>query len=112
MKNLLRCAALTGVFAGFAFAASYNGHLLDAACVDQNKSKNCDPTSNSTAFVLVVEGKTMRLDDAGNAKAVEALKSRSDRRRDPNTPTSSAVTAKVTGTMEGDVLRVDMIEVQ
>jgi hypothetical protein len=112
MQKLLRVCAVSGLLAGLAFAENYSGRLLDATCVDQNKSKNCDPTSMSVAFVIVADGKTMHLDDAGNAKAVKAMRGRADRQKDPNTPGSSAVNAKVTGTAEGDVLRVDVIEVQ
>jgi hypothetical protein len=104
--------AITGLLAGFAFAESYSGRLLDSTCVDQNKSKNCDPTGTSTAFVIIADGKIMKLDDAGNAKAVTAMKNRSDRQKDPNTPGSSAVIAKVTGTPDGEVIRVDLIEIQ
>src|SRR5438132_13367778 len=73
MKKLLRLSAITGIFAVFAFAENYSGRLLDATCIDQGKSKICDPTSTSTHFALNVGGKIYRLDDAGNAKAVEAL---------------------------------------
>jgi hypothetical protein len=85
--------------------------LLDATCIDEGKSKTCDPTSTSTHFALNVDGKTYRLDDAGNAKAVEALKNRADRQKDPG-PAVNTVTAKVGGTKDGEILRVDVIEVQ
>ena len=112
MKKFLGLGALLVALSGFAFAGDYSGRLLDGTCVDQNKSKNCDPTGTSTAFVIVVNGKAMHLDDAGNAKAVKAMKNRSDRQSDPNARVGSAVMAKVAGTAEGDVLRVDLIEVQ
>ena len=111
MQKLLRMGAVAGMLAGFAFAENYSGRLMDANCVDQNKSKACDPTNTSTAFVLIVEGKTLRLDDAGNAKAVTALKNRADRQKDPSMP-SNTVSAKVNGTKDGEIIRVDVIEVQ
>ena len=111
MKKLLRIGAIAAMFAAFALAESYSGRLLDATCIDQGKSKVCDPTSTSTHFALNVEGKIYRLDDAGNAKTVEALKNRADRQKDPGLP-SNTVTAKVDGTKEGEVIRVDLIEVQ
>jgi hypothetical protein len=111
MKHLLRLSAVAGMFALFAFAENYSGRLLDATCIEQGKSKVCDPTSTSTNFALNVDGKIYRLDDAGNAKAVEALKNRADRQKDPGLPVNT-VTAKVAGTKEGEVLRVDAIEVQ
>jgi hypothetical protein len=111
MQKILRLTAITGLFAAFAFAENYSGRLLDATCIDQGKSKVCDPTSTSSRFALNVDGKIYRLDDAGNAKAVEALKNRADRQKDPGAPVNT-VTAKVDATKEGDVLKVDAIEVQ
>jgi len=111
MRQILRMGAIAGLLATFAFAESYSGRLLDATCIDQGKAKICDPTSTSTHFALNVEGKIYRLDDAGNAKTVEALKNRADRQKDPGLPVNT-VTAKVDGTKEGEVLRVDHIDVQ
>jgi hypothetical protein len=111
MQKLLRIGAIAGISVAFAFAENYSGRLLDATCIDQGKSKICDPTSTSTHFALNVEGKIYRLDDAGNAKTVEALKNRADRQKDPGLPVNT-VTAKVNGSKEGEVLRVDEIEVQ
>jgi hypothetical protein len=54
----------------------------------------------------------LRLDDAGNGKAVKALRGRADRQRDPNAPVSQSIVARVTGTSDGDVIRVDTIEIQ
>jgi hypothetical protein len=112
MKNFLALGALSVMLGGLAFAENFSGRLLDATCVDQSKTKACDPTSTSSAFVMIVNGKAMRLDDAGNAKAVKALRSRSDRQTDPNAPAASSVMAKVTGTAEGDIIRVDVIQLQ
>jgi len=104
--------ALAAIGVGLACAETYNGRLLDAACVDQNKSKNCDPVDNVAAFVLVVNGKAYHLDDAGNTKAIQAMKDRSDRRKDPAAAATTMVAAKVSGTADGDVIRVDAIEIQ
>ena len=112
MKNFLALGALLVLFGALAFAENFNGRLLDANCIEQSKTKACDPTPTSTAFVIIMNGKAMRLDDAGNAKAVKALKSRSDRQADPNAPAASSVMAKVTGTAEGDIIRVDVIQLQ
>src|SRR5215470_16780074 len=112
MQKLLTLGALSAMLGGLAFAANFNGRLLDATCVDQNKSKACDPTSTSATFALLVNGKMLKLDDAGNAKAVKALQGRADRQTDPNAPSAGAVLAKVTGTSDGDVIRVDVIQLQ
>ncbi|MDR3701861.1 MAG: hypothetical protein P4L56_19585 [Candidatus Sulfopaludibacter sp.] len=81
--------------------------------MSQQKSvQACTPTSTTTAFLVVVSGKSYKLDDAGNTKAVEALKNRADR-TDPNAPpASTAVSAKISGTAQGDTIVVDNIQVQ
>jgi len=118
MRKLFGLAAISALFAFAAPPETYSGRLLDAHCVMQKtpstsaKSSACDPTSNSTTFALNVSGKMYRLDDAGNAKVIEAMKSRADREKDPSMPASTMVNAKATGTLEGDVLQVDTIQVQ
>ena len=112
MRHVMKIAAIAGVFAGLACAETWNGRLLDATCIDQQKSAACDPNENTVAFAINLAGKIYRLDDAGNGKAVEALKGRADRTKDPNVPNPAAVSAKVTGSIEGEVLKVETIEVQ
>jgi hypothetical protein len=114
MRRLLTMCAVVAVFTTLALAESWTGKLVDAGCAaDQQKSATtCDPTSSTTTFALVASGKTFKLDDAGNAKAIEALKNRADRSTDPKAPPSTTVTAKVTGTKDGDNLKVETIEVQ
>jgi len=84
--------------------------------MDQQKSAaTCDATSSTTSFALLVAGKAVKFDSAGNAKAIEALKSRADRSANPtnpSTPPSTQISAKVTGTQDGDNLKVEAIEVQ
>jgi hypothetical protein len=115
--------ALAGLFAAFTCAETWNARLLDASCVEAQKAPSCDPTAGSVTFAINVAGKIYRLDDAGNAKAVEALKARADRAKDPNpspnqaketaaSPENAAITAKVTGTLEGEIVKVESIQVQ
>jgi hypothetical protein len=119
MRRILTLCASVAVFSALALAESYSGRLVDASCYDQQKSATaCDPTSSTTSFALVVSGKPAKFDDAGNAKAIEAMKSRADRSANPNAPAGSAsapskqIAAKVTGTKDGDNLKVEAIEVQ
>jgi len=101
------------VFSALALAETWTGRLVDASCVDQQKAvTTCDPTSATTSFAIVVSGKPYKLDEAGNTKAMEALKGRADRSTDPNKPASPQISAKVTGTKDGDNLKVESIEVQ
>jgi len=115
MRRLLTCCAFVAVFTGLALAENWTGKLVDASCAaDQQKAAtSCDPTSSTTAFAIVVSGKAYKLDDAGNTKAAEAMKNRADRSTNPNAPPTTTVTAKVTGTKDGDnTLKVETIEVQ
>ena len=52
-------------------------------------------------------------EDRSSAEAVaEALKGRADRAADPTKPASPQIAAKVTGTKEGENIKVETIEVQ
>lgn len=114
MRRLFTIAASVAFFSVLALADNFNGKLIDATCMDQQKSVTaCNPSSTTTSFLISVDGKTYRLDDAGNTKAMEALKNRADRSAAPNnTQTPAEVAAKVTGTKEGDTIKVDSIVVQ
>src|SRR5262249_17876790 len=114
MRRLLTLCACVTVFTALALAESWTGRLVDASCSAQQKSATtCEPTSSTTAFALVAGGHSYKLDDAGNAKAMEAMKNRADRSTNPNSPQSTSVTAKVTGTKDGDNnIKVDSIQVQ
>src|SRR5215467_14307811 len=113
MRSILKIAALLGVFAALACADTWNGRLLDSSCVDQQKSAACDPSSSTVTFSINVAGKIYKLDDAGNAKAVEAMKARGERAKDPATPNANTtITAKVTGALEGEVVKVESIQIQ
>lgn len=112
MRRLLTIATTTAIFATLALADNFTGKLLDTACLDQQKAPAaCQATANTTAFAVDVSGKTFRLDDAGNQKAVKALRDRADRSTDP-AAAAAPLNAKITGTRDGDVLKVDSIEVQ
>lgn len=112
MRRLFTIAAAVAFFSLLALAENFSGKLIDATCMDQQKSVTaCNPSSTTTSFLIAVEGKAYRLDDAGNTKAMEALKNRADRSA-PGAPTTADVSAKVTGTKEGDTIKVDSIVVQ
>jgi hypothetical protein len=112
MQKSIRMFAAAALFSAAAFAETWTGTLVDAHCMDQKKSgAECSPMSSTSSFALVLpDGKTVRLDAAGNAKAGDALKNNADRAKNPgaNTP----VTAKVTGSLEGGTIHVQTIEVQ
>ena len=111
---MLTLTALIAVFSALALAETWTGRLIDSSCYEQHKSAmNCDANSATTAFALDVAGKIFTLDQTGNTKAAEALKSRADRSTDPTKPPSAQIMAKVTGTKDGEnTLKVETIDVQ
>jgi hypothetical protein len=115
MRRSVTLFALLAAFSVLALAESWQGRLIDATCYTQKKSEaTCDPTGSTTAFGLMVSNKVLALDEAGNTKTAEALKSRADRSTDPNKPPSTMVMAKITGTKEDEntPLKVETIEIQ
>lgn len=112
MRRVFTIATLAAISATLALAEDWTGKLLDASCLDQKKAvESCQASGTTTSFALQVSDKTYRLDDAGNQKAIKALQGRADRSADP-TMASAPVNAKVTGTRDGQVLKVDSIDVQ
>ncbi|MGO4883182.1 MAG: hypothetical protein ACLP59_20530 [Bryobacteraceae bacterium] len=97
-----------------AFAETYSGTLVDASCAAQKKSTACSPTTSTTAFALQqANGTMLKLDADGNTKAAQALKesnSSADRAQNPNAA-NMQVTATIQGTLTGDEIKVNSIEV-
>jgi hypothetical protein len=126
MRKLLTLGGALAVFAGLSMAADFTGRLVDATCHSTQQTKpagqsaqpsdtkeTCDVTAATSSFAIEVGGKVYNLDASGNSKATNAMKSRADRSANPSSSTTSgAVNAKVTGTMEGDTIKVDSITVQ
>ena len=114
MRRLVTFCACLAVFSVLALAESWTGRLVDASCYDQQKSATaCDPSASTTSFALIAAGQAYKLDDAGNSKAAAALKNRADRSADPDRPSKGVVSAKVTGTKEGDdTIKVVSIDVR
>lgn len=111
MRKILSFLAITLMFSTLAFAKSFTGKLIDAACYDKDKSATCAPTNATTTFALIVSGKIYKFDSAGNSKAAMALKNRADR-TDPAQPQSQEVNASVDGEESGGTITVQKIEVQ
>ncbi len=111
MRRVLRTGALLTVVSALALAETWSGKLVDATCADPQKTESCAPTTSTSAFAIVSSGKMLKLDATGNTKAAEALKNRensANRSKDPN----SQITARVQGTLDGDVIKVDSIDVR
>ena len=107
-------SAILALGSVMAFAETFTGRLLDASCASQQSSADCTPTATTAAFAIQVSGKLLKLDADGNTKAAAALKESAksaDRQKDPNAP-NNQVMAKVEGTLSGDEIKVDTIQVQ
>lgn len=112
MRIVFTFLAAATLFSGLALAETWTGRLLDASCMDQQKNvKACEATTATTAYAIEVDGKTYKLDETGNTKAADAIKNHAERAANPNAP-ATPVTAKVTGTKEGDTIKVENLEVQ
>jgi len=113
MRSILIATACVAMFACLGLAETFNGKLIDASCVAQQKaSDSCAPTDSTTMYALDVSGKVYKLDDTGNGKAADAIKNQANRQANPDSTKKTVVAAKVNGTLDGDVIKVDTIEVR
>lgn len=84
--------------------AKWTGSLTDASCKAADVAAKCDASESTKAFGITTDdGKFVKFDEAGNSKAMLALESRRGR------PGEKKVT--ITGTMDGDTVKVEAIEV-
>jgi hypothetical protein len=103
---IVRIAALaassTAVFAG-----TWTGTIVDVMCKGKDlagHTRQCAVNCAKGGFGLVLsDGKFVKFDERGNAKALSVLKT-SSKEKD--------LKAKVTGGLDGDVIQVESIELQ
>ena len=107
MTRLTKIALSFSLFAGLAVAETWSGTLVDVMCKGRdlaNHTKQCALKCAKSGFGLVLsDSKFVKFDEAGNSKAVAALKA-TDKEKD--------LKAKVTGKMEGDLIQVESIDIQ
>jgi hypothetical protein len=107
VKRLTGFALGLSLFAALGFAETYSGTLTDVMCKDKDltsHTRQCALGCAKSGFGLVTsDGKFLKFDEAGNAKAVAALKA-SDKESD--------LKAQVNGKLEGQVLRVESVQLQ
>jgi hypothetical protein len=88
-----------------AAADSFSGTVVDVMCKGKDLSghtRECAVTCAKSGYGLVTaDGKFLKFDESGNARTLSSLK-KLTREKD--------LKAKVTGTMDGDVLKVQSIE--
>lgn len=107
MKRFALFAAATSLFTVVAWADSWNGTLVDVMCKNKDlagHTAKCGIACAKSGFGLVLtDGKFMKFDEAGNAKALAALKA---------TSKEKDLKAKVTGALDGETVQVESIEIQ
>lgn len=106
MKRFLGYAAITAAFSMLAFGETFSGTVMDSMCAGAHKDATKHTTkcalacADSGMGLLMSDGTFVKFDKEGNDKAIAALK---------GTKKSADLKATVTGTKEGDTLKVDSI---
>ena len=107
MNSLLRCAIGLAAFASLGLAETWTGTVVDVMCKGRDlasHTRQCALDCAKGGYALVTaEGKFMKFDEGGNAKALAAIKA---------TSKEKDLKAKVTGSMDGDLIRVQSIQIQ
>jgi hypothetical protein len=102
----MRLIALSLLMLGsLAAADSFSGTVVDVMCKGKDLSghtRECAVTCAKSGYGLVTaDGKFLKFDESGNARTLSSLKKLAKEKD---------LKAKVTGTMDGDVLKVQSIE--
>ncbi len=108
MRRLLCSGAALLLFAVAGFAETFSGIVIDVNCHKRpdaaSHTKACAIKCARSGYGLVTaDGKFLKFDEAGNTKALAALKA---------TSKEKDLTATVNGTAEGDMIKVESIEIQ
>src|SRR5947209_9633270 len=107
MKRVLLLSGAFSLISIGAFAETWTGTLVDVMCKGKDLSSHtakCAVSCAKSGYGLVLsDGKFVKFDESGNAKAMAALKS-TDKEKD--------LKAKVSGSLDGDVVRVNSIDLQ
>jgi hypothetical protein len=109
VKQFAIIAILFAMSATFAFAGTWTGRLVDAACKATNEGRDssvasCAATTATHLFAVeLADAKVLNLDAAGNEKAADAVKNNQ----------KTDLHATVTGSLEGQTtVKVEKIEIQ
>jgi hypothetical protein len=103
MKKLIAGLALS---AALALAETWTGTIVDVACKNNDlasHTKDCALSCSKSGFgIVLADGKFLKFDERGNAKALATLKA-STKDKD--------LKAKVTGSFKDDVIHVESIQI-
>jgi hypothetical protein len=117
MKTITKAVSVLFLGSVLCLAETWSGKVVDAACKDQAASpaaqsaqpggpvaNACEPTASTVAFgIELSDGKVLKLDGAGNTKALEAMKSNTGK---------SSLQATVTGSLDGQTVKVESIDIR
>lgn len=106
MRRIIVLSLVPLAFLANAVAAeSFSGTVVDVMCRGKDlasHTRDCALTCAKSGYGMVTaEGKFLKFDEAGNARTLSILK-KATKDKD--------LKAKVTGTLDGDVLKVEAIE--
>ena len=100
----MRLSVLLALFSSLAFAETWNGTLVHVMCKNQDLASHttkCAVRCSKSGYGLVLaDGKFVKFDEAGNAKALAALKA---------TSKEKDLKAKVTGSLDGETVQVESV---
>ena len=95
------------LLSSMAFAETWSGTLVDVMCKNQDlagHTTQCALKCSKSGYGLVMpDGKFVKFDEAGNSKALAALKA---------TSKEKDLKAKVTGTLDGDTVQVESVALE
>ena len=104
MKQFLIGAAAAMLFSTLAMAESWNGTLVDVMCKGKDlagHTRKCALGCAKSGYAVVLsDGKFLKLDEGGNAKALAALKA-SAKEKD--------LKVTVSGKLDGETIQVDSL---
>lgn len=110
MRRVLALFSLLAASCLVAMAGEWQGYVMDSMCAAKMRDKasthktKCALSCSKGGYGLVTaDGKYVKFDETGNAKALAALKA---------TSKTDDLKVKVTGTMDGDVIQVESISIQ
>jgi hypothetical protein len=108
MKMVAKGLSVLFLGSALCLAETYSGRVVDAACKARAaqpgtpQNSPCEPTASTVSFgIETQDGKVLNLDSTGNAKAAEAVKANAGK---------TGLQATVTGSMDGQTLKVESID--
>jgi len=119
MKTIAKILPVFCLGSMLCLADTFSGKVVDSACKDQSANppaaqstnppsgqatNSCEPTASSTSFgIQLADGKIVLLDGAGNTKVADMMK---------NSSNKSSLQATVTGSLDGQTVKVDTIDIK